>query len=118
MARAQVGSYFGTTGYIPSAITSGEVYTATIDFAKPAVSEISNSNVICMMIDANTGTVINVAKAKISTDASAIEGVTASGTAVSETARYNAAGQMMASPAKGLNIIRMSDGSIRKVMVK
>ncbi len=118
VVRAQVGSYFGTTGYMPSAITNGEVYTATIDFAKPAVSEISNSNVICMMIDANTGTVINVAKAKISTDASAIEGVTASGTAVSETARYNAAGQMMASPAKGLNIIRMSDGSIRKVIVK
>lgn len=117
VVRAQVGSYFGTTGYIPAAITNGETYTANIEFGKPAVSEIYNSNVICMMIDANTGAVINVAKAKI-TDASGIEGVIATDSNATEVVRYNAAGQTITAPAKGINIIRMSDGTIRKVIVK
>ncbi|MCM1108557.1 MAG: hypothetical protein NC388_05815 [Clostridium sp.] len=37
---------------------------------------------------------------------------------VSEVSRHNAAGVQMARPQKGLNIVRMSDGSVRKVMVK
>ncbi len=117
VARAQVGSYYGTTGYIPSTIASNETYTANIEFAKPAVNEIYNSNVICMMINANTGAVINVAKSKIA-KASGIEGITTSGTDATEKIRYNAAGQIITAPVKGLNIIRMGDGSIRKVVVK
>lgn len=117
VVRAQVGSYFGTTGYIPAAITIGETYTANIEFQKPAVSDIYNSNVVCMMIDANTGTVINVAKAKI-INASGIEGVIAADSNATEVVRYNAAGQTITAPAKGINIIRMSDGTIRKVIVK
>lgn len=34
------------------------------------------------------------------------------------TLRYNAAGQQIQHAQKGLNIIRMSDGSVRKVLVK
>ncbi len=117
VVRAQVGSYFGTTGYIPATITSGETYKANIEFQKPAVSDIYNSSVVCMMIDANTGAVINVAKAKI-TDASGIEGVIASDSNATEVVRYNAAGQTITAPVKGINIIRMSDGTIRKVIVK
>ena len=117
VARAHVGYYNGTTGYIPSAIVGGEVYKAQLAFDKPTVNEIYNCKVVCMMIDANTGTVINVARAKIvSTDG--INGVTASDANASEVVRYNAAGQVITAPAKGLNIIRMSDGTIKKVMVK
>lgn len=117
VVRAQVGSYFGTTGYIPTTITSGETYTANIEFGKPAVNEILNSNVICMMIDANNGTVINVAKTKI-TNTSDIEGVIATDSNATEVVRYNTAGQTITAPAKGINIVRMSDGTIRKVIVK
>lgn len=35
-----------------------------------------------------------------------------------ETARYNAAGVRLAAPAKGINIVCYSDGSVRKVVVK
>ncbi len=35
-----------------------------------------------------------------------------------ESVRYNAAGQRVNAPAKGLNIIRMSDGTVRKRFVK
>lgn len=35
-----------------------------------------------------------------------------------ETARYNAAGQRIQGPQKGLNIVKLSDGSTQKVMVR
>lgn len=37
---------------------------------------------------------------------------------VVEVERYNLEGKKLTAPTKGLNIIRMSDGSVRKVMVK
>lgn len=117
VARAQIGtSYYGTTGYIPATITGGEVYSSTISFDLPAVNDMYNCKVVCMMIDANTGAVINAASSKITT----LSGIgSATGTAeATETARYNAAGQMIKSPQKGLNIIRMSDGTSRKVIVR
>ena len=35
-----------------------------------------------------------------------------------EVSRYSADGQQLATPAKGLNIVKYSDGSVRKVIVK
>lgn len=37
---------------------------------------------------------------------------------VKETARYGANGQLLRTPANGLNIVKYSDGSIKKVIVK
>jgi len=37
---------------------------------------------------------------------------------VFEVARYNIKGKLISSPQKGVNIIKMSDGSIKKVLVK
>lgn len=48
---------------------------------------------------------------------SSVESVTASGNAV-EVARYNAAGQLINGKQKGLNIVKLSDGTTRKVMVR
>ena len=33
-------------------------------------------------------------------------------------ARYNAAGQLIKAPQRGLNIVRMKDGTVKKVLVK
>ncbi|MBQ9177808.1 MAG: leucine-rich repeat domain-containing protein, partial [Prevotella sp.] len=35
-----------------------------------------------------------------------------------ETERYNASGQRISTPQKGLNVVKMSDGTTRKVVVK
>lgn len=35
-----------------------------------------------------------------------------------ETARYDVRGRRLSAPAQGLNIVRMSDGTVRKVFVK
>ena len=48
-------------------------------------------------------------------DATAINGVTEGAT---EVVRYNAAGVKVNAPVKGLNIVKMSDGTVKKVMVK
>lgn len=119
VARAQVGtSYYGTTGYIPTTVTNGEEYTGTVAFDLPStVSVAYNCKVICMMIDANTGAVINSASAPL-TGLTGIDRAAGTGSGTVEVARYNAAGQMIPEPQKGLNIIRYSDGTVRKTVVK
>lgn len=110
-------SYYGYTGYLPTSITGGQEYTGNIVFDMPKVNEISNCSVICMMLDANTGRVINVAQAKL-TDATGIAGTVTGSNGAEEVARYNAAGQMIEGPQKGLNIIKYADGTTRKVVIK
>ncbi|MBP3211460.1 MAG: leucine-rich repeat domain-containing protein [Prevotella sp.] len=51
-------------------------------------------------------------------DTSGIGEVTAATANVTEVARYDARGRKLTEPQRGLNIIRMSDGTVRKVMVK
>ena len=50
-------------------------------------------------------------------DASGIDKVTTSADA-KEVSRYSANGQRLSTPAKGLNIVKYSDGSVKKVVVQ
>ena len=50
-------------------------------------------------------------------DASGIDKVTTS-TKAKEVSRYSANGQRLSAPAKGLNIVKYSDGSVKKVVVQ
>ena len=50
-------------------------------------------------------------------DATGIDKVTTS-TNVKEVSRYSANGQRLSAPAKGLNIVKYSDGSVKKVVVQ
>ena len=50
-------------------------------------------------------------------DASGIDKVTTS-TNTKEVSRYSANGQRLSAPAKGLNIVKYSDGSVKKVVVQ
>ena len=50
-------------------------------------------------------------------DAAGIDKVTTS-TNVKEVSRYSANGQRLSAPAKGLNIVKYSDGSVKKVVVE
>ena len=70
-----------------------------------------------LVVDNVTGEVLNAARthvAKAGEDAIDMVKSTASAT----TYRYNAAGQAIAAPQRGLNIVRSADGKVRKVMVK
>lgn len=54
---------------------------------------------------------------KLVDDKTGISSVNGSGKAV-ETMRFDTEGRRVTAPVKGLNIIKMSDGTVRKVMVK
>lgn len=75
--RGTYGSTFnGTGGFIPASVTAGESYEAEISFPVPVdVKEISNTKVAVVMIDANTGQVVNAACGK--TNTSGVEDVAA-----------------------------------------
>ena len=80
VARALYPSsnYNGMLGLVPSEVESNKDYTGTVSFGiktnAPYVSDIYNCKVTCMMIDANTGRIINVSRSKVS-DSTGIEGV-------------------------------------------
>ncbi len=118
VASHHVGSYYGATGYLPANITNGQSYTGTIEFTTPTVvTDIANCNVICMMIDANTGKLINVAEAEL-VSTTGIDETISDVAGDKESARYNAAGQAITAPQKGVNIVRYSNGVVRKTIVK
>ena len=71
---------------------------------------------IALLIDRQTGTIVNAAHTDILEHGTAISSVS-SAESVPE-ARYSIDGRKLQTSQRGLNIIRMSDGSVRKVMVK
>lgn len=70
VARTWIGTTFnGTGGYIPQNVTAGETYTANLSVKVPeTIENIAECEVVVMMIDANTGRVINAAKAACSAE--------------------------------------------------
>lgn len=71
---------------------------------------------IVLVVDKETGYILNAAKAHVEAP-DAIRDITSQATD-SLSARYNMAGQAISSPQRGINIVRMADGSVRKVLVK
>ena len=63
VCRAYYGLTFnGTGGYLPQSMIAGEEYTAELRVAVPQnIDNMSNAKVVVMMIDANTGLVVNAA---------------------------------------------------------
>ena len=82
---------------------------------KNLIQDKSKLKVIVMLIDRSTGYIINAAQTSIN-DATAIHHENMEEATI--TSRYTMDGRAIKNPQKGLNIIRMSDGTIRKVLVK
>lgn len=125
---ALVSSYVNYNNKVEAlgAMTRGEraerEYTLTLPTRselKPALTEAQERGdifIVALVLDSK-GYITNAVKATIQEDATGIQGVVSS-TEVSEQARYNIDGMRLQAPARGLNIIRMSDGSVRKVVVE
>lgn len=75
-------------------------------------------SVVAILTDKTTGHVINVAQNEHISPLTSVAGVTATDGEAVEVARYNAAGQRIGAPQKGLNIIKYSNGRTVKVIVK
>lgn len=67
VVRAVVGQTFaGTMGLLPQQFEAGKTYTAQISCNTPdAIDEKTNVNAVVMLIDTQTGEIINAAKAKV-----------------------------------------------------
>ena len=94
-------------------------YTLSLP-TKVALKNALNKNYIyvaALLID-NDGVIVNSAKALVKgkTDASGISNMSAA--APQPVKRYSLDGRQMQQSAKGINIVRMADGSVRKVLVK
>ena len=104
-------------------LTEGQTVTNTFSLYMPESTALLNAidpkNVaVCVLvIDAQTGFIANAAKFYLS-DTEGISEQGADRRNLTETVRYNAAGQQIFAPQKGLNIIQLSDGSIQKIMVR
>ena len=72
--------------------------------------------VVAMLLDKTSGKIINAGKARV-TGSTGIEDVT-NGTEATVVARYTVNGVQVSAPVKGVNILKMSDGTTRKVLVK
>lgn len=72
--------------------------------------------VVAVLLDKKTGAIVNAGRARV-TGSTGIEDVT-SGTEATVVARYTVNGVQVSAPVKGVNILKMSDGTTRKVLVK
>lgn len=106
---------------LPTLVANGTVsseYTMKMP-TKVALKEALKLNqiyVVALLLDKKTGAIVNAGRARV-TGSTGIEDVT-TGTEATVVARYNVNGVQIAAPVKGINIVKMSDGTTRKVLVK
>ena len=78
VATALIGNYAtGILGYIPENVSGSEEYTGTYTIGNaemPYAKDLNNCAVVCVLLDANTGEVVNAAKAQVGGD-SGVESV-------------------------------------------
>ena len=73
---------------------------------------------VIAMIIRKDGKIENAAKFYLSNDPAGVEGISENKSELKEVARYTIDGRRISTPQRGLNIIKMSDGSTVKVLVK
>ena len=120
VAIAAQGLTSGIEGSIPAHVEEekANVYTTKFDLNDyKQIIDRAKLNVCVFLIDKNTGEIVN-ADCKSVGSTSGICGVETDGDNVIETARYMADGRRIYTPVKGLNVIKYSDGSTKKVIVR
>lgn len=117
----------GVAGSIPAEVTAGEwnehEYTFTLSEATSVTASVGSLvqapwklRVVAMLLNAE-GEIVNAAKCNVSTPAG-VGGVESSMDEAVEVARYSLDGRLLSEPERGVNIVKMSDGTARKVIVK
>ena len=121
VARAAYnGSFngYGNNSQLPATIEGGKVYTSqfTWDIPEGTVNHMENCSVVALMTDA-TGYIVNCYKMPVITDPSAIGRIENTANATI-TAIYTPNGAQVNKLQKGINIVKYSDGSTRKEIIK
>ena len=110
----------GVDGSVKSAIQAGEIQTfsKTVDItSKSLIQDISRLKVVALLIDRSTGNIVNASETAIREfGPDAIDEIPAS--AIQELERYTLDGRKITAPQTGVNLVKMSDGTVRKVFVR
>ena len=117
----------GVAGSIPAEVTAGEwnehEYTFTLSEATSVTASVGSLvqapwklRVVAMLLNAD-GEIVNAAKCNVSTPAG-VNGVESSMEEPVEVARYSLDGRLLSEPERGVNIVKMSDGTASNVIVK
>lgn len=106
---------------LPTLVANGTVsseYTLEMPTKRTLKEAIKHDQVyvVALLLDKKTGAIVNAGRARV-TGSTGIENVNNSSEAT-VVARYNVNGVQIAAPVKGINIVKMSDGTTRKVLVK
>ena len=110
----------GVDGSVNSNIIDGEIqdFSYTVSTAmKSVIQDKSKLKIAVLLIDRSTGCIVNGAMTDIAEpDPAAISDVRSTNT--KEAVRYTLDGRQVSTSQRGLNIVKMSDGSVRKVVAK
>ena len=100
---------------------NGDNFTFTKSYTVPSSYKEDNLSIVAFVAphpgNLYNMTVNNCEKVQLNLTPSAIQTVSNDGH-ISETARYTLDGRRVTAPQRGINIVKMSDGSIRKIMKK
>lgn len=111
---------YGINGSVENIIKAGvpQTYSYTVDIRNNTIiQDKSKLKMITLLLNAETGDYINAAQTTINAyNPSAIDEAQISTPRIIE--RYRIDGQKINTPQHGINIIRMNDGTIKKVIVK
>ena len=109
----------GINGSVSSIINvnTPQQYSKTYSISgNSLIQDKSKLTAVALLIDRFDGTIVNAAQSPIVEKGTAINAPTAGFEA--PEARYTIDGRSLQHPSRGLNIIRMTDGTVKKVMVK
>lgn len=120
LASSYVGSRNkATLGELVEGQTTESSYTFNIPTKASLKTAIDKNKlyVVAMVLDAD-GHCVNAAKAYVQDGTTGIADVTEGSNGATVVARYSVDGVKLSVPQKGVNIVKMSDGTTRKVVIK
>lgn len=121
VAIAAKGIETGVAGSVPSSVQEDVAIAHSVEFDLSKYKKIQNRdnmNLIVVLFDTTTGVVVNADLTKFTDATAGIEGVESDNENVEEVARYTVDGARINGTQKGINIVKYSDGSVKKVLVK
>ncbi|MBO7119795.1 MAG: hypothetical protein J6W03_05705 [Bacteroidaceae bacterium] len=111
---------YGVSGSVSNAIVAGQAqnYRFQADVSdNTIIQDKTKLKMACLLLDAQTGAFINAAQTSISDFSDGITSITSDASGEPE-ALYSVDGRKLPAAQKGINIVRMADGTARKVLVK
>lgn len=119
VVRCTVGDFNGIEGSVPAQIKADEMVEYATTFSLPeTVINPEETELVVMVIDQSDKRVVNATKVSLGKSGNGIRQLETNASGTEEKQRYNMAGTRLQQPQKGINIVRLSDGTVRKVAVR